>query len=317
MRRKLFGIILCFWMVCLMAGCSGAPGPSSDNAAPDQISESQTPMTDGAAPRTKAEVLPARMDQAASVFIDGGYIDLSQTEKGFIGVSFQSDVRMKFQVIHEEETYTYDLPSDGTETIYPLNMGDGTYVFKLMQNVGGTKYMKIWTDTAEVRLMDEFQPFLRPNQICSYDASDPLVEKAYELTRYAKSDLEIAGAIYDFLKENVVYDHEKARTVQSGYLPDPSSTLITKDGICFDYSSLAAAMLRSQGVPCQVVTGYVGEDQLYHAWNRIYIKEQGWLSVEIKVSPLNWKRVDITFAAGGSSADVLEDDARYTNRFIY
>ena len=137
MRRKLFGIILCFWMVCLMAGCSGAPGPSSDNAAPDQISESQTPMTDGAAPRTKAEVLPARMDQAASVFIDGGYIDLSQTEKGFIGVSFQSDVRMKFQVIHEEETYTYDLPSDGTETIYPLNMGDGTYVFKLMQNVGG------------------------------------------------------------------------------------------------------------------------------------------------------------------------------------
>ena len=143
------------------------------------------------------------------------------------------------------------------------------------------------------------------------------MDKAYEISEYAASDLEIAAAVYGYLKENVTYDHEKAASVQSGYLSDPSATLISKDGICFDYASLAAAMLRSQNVPCQVIFGYVGEDELYHAWNRIYLKETGWLSAEIQVNRQDWKRVDITFAAGGTSATTLEDDARYTNRFIY
>ncbi|MBR3393937.1 MAG: transglutaminase domain-containing protein [Firmicutes bacterium] len=282
-----------------------------------QIPDEEIPRRNQGEPRERSEVLDAKIDPAAAVYFEGGYVDLSQRQKGFMGISYTSEDRLKFQVITDKDTYTYDLPSDGTETIFPFNMGDGTYTVRVMQNIEGSKYMMVWSEEIEVKLIDEFQPFLRPNQICNYRPNEELVDKAYELSKYAVNDLQIASAIYDYLKDTVTYDHDKAATVQSGYLPTPSSTLKTKDGICFDYAALAAAMLRSQGVPCQVVTGYFGEDELYHAWNRIYIKEQGWLSVEISVSANNWKRVDITFAAGNTSAEKLEDDSRYTNRYYY
>ena len=303
-------------IMIILTGCSQSDD-SGGGQVSSQIIDEDSPMAPTGTARTRAEVLDARIDREKAEYFDNGYADLSQTEKGFIGISYVCDSRLKFQVITELDTYTYDLPSDGTETIFPLNMGNGTYTIRVMKNIGETKYTKVWGTDIEVTLLDEFQPFLRPSQIVNYDPSDELVDLAYELTRYATTDLEIAGAIYDYLKDNVTYDHEKAATVQSGYLPTPSSTLITKDGICFDYAALAASMLRSQGVPCQLITGYVGEDELYHAWNRIYIKEKGWLSVEISVSANDWKRVDITFAAGGSSATRLEDDSRYTNRYIY
>jgi hypothetical protein len=61
----------------------------------------------------------------------------------------------------------------------------------------------------------------------------------------------------------------------------------------------------------------VGENAIYHAWNRIYIQNQGWITVEIKAPGNGWKRVDITFAASGTAASSLEDDALYTNRYVY
>ena len=308
--------ILLLVLSLLLGGCGASP-QEEGSAASSEIMDEESPVSAPSSTRDRAEILNAKPDLEKADHFEEGFADLSQTEKGFIAISYVCEDRLKFQVIRDEETYTYDLPSDGSVTIFPLNMGDGSYLVRVMKNIGETKYMKVWSAEFEVHLLDEFQPFLRPSQIVCYDPSDHLVEVAYELTKYASSDLEIAGLIYDYLKDNVTYDHEKAATVQSGYLPVPSSTLETKDGICFDYAALAASMLRSQGVPCQLITGYVGEDELYHAWNRIYTKEKGWLSVEISVNANDWKRVDITFAAGGTSATKLEDDSRYTDRFIY
>ena len=45
-------------------------------------------------------------------------------------------------------------------------------------------------------------------------------------------------------------------------------------------------MLRSQGIPAKVITGYVSDGAVYHAWNMIYLKESGWITVEIK-APAN------------------------------
>ena len=54
----------------------------------------------------------------------------------------------------------------------------------------------------------------------------------------------------------------------------------TGKGICFDYASLAASMLRSQGIPTKIIFGYVAPDNLYHAWNMFYTEEKGWTKVE-------------------------------------
>ena len=87
-----------------------------------------------------------------------------------------------------------------------------------------------------------------------------------ELAASCTTDADIAAAVYDYMVKNIQYDTKKAASVQNGYLPSPDETLKTGKGICFDYASLAAAMLRSEGIPCKLITGYVGEET-YHAWN--------------------------------------------------
>lgn len=311
MHRQLVSIVALFLALCCTA-CSGggSDAPKGAGAADAASSENRQ-----AHPQPKCLLSDYHEEQATE--IEGGSIDFSALSDGYIAVEAEAGSRLKFQIIKGAETYTYDLPEDGTVTVYPLNMGDGDYQFRLMRQVEGTKYTEAWGDAQSVALSDEFTPYLRPNQIVNYNRKSACVAEAYQVTQYCENDLEIAAAVYDYLAKNITYDYDKAQTVQSGYLPDPDSTLASKNGICFDYAALAAAMMRSQGVPCQVITGYMGPDELYHAWNRFYVKNEGWLTVEIQAAGSSWKRVDITAAAAGTSAAELEDDQQYTTRYIY
>ena len=54
-----------------------------------------------------------------------------------------------------------------------------------------------------------------------------------------------------------------------------TKTLRTGRGICFDYASLTAAMLRSQNIPARLEIGYSGD--VYHAWISVYTEETGWI----------------------------------------
>ena len=242
-------------------------------------------------------------------------VDCSALEQGCVALSAVSDRRLKFQVLLGEMKYTYDIPSDGTPTVLPLNMGDGTYTFRLMESVGDSKYACLWSGSREVTMLDEFQPFLRPSSMVSYNADSACGTLARELAAKCETDAEVASAVYAHLVENITYDREKAAAVQPGYIPDPDSTLEEGKGICFDYAALAAAMLRGLGIPCKLITGYV--DEIYHAWNCFYIREQGWVTVEIRANANTWQRVDITFAAGGADAEDLMNDSKYTTRFTY
>lgn len=74
---------------------------------------------------------------------------------------------------------------------------------------------------------------------------------------------------------DITYDNEKAATVSGNYLPDIDETLSTKKGICFDYASLTAAMLRSIGIPAKLAIGYSAS--VRHAWIDVYIQSvAGW-----------------------------------------
>ena len=150
-----------------------------------------------------------------------------------------------------------------------------------------------------------------------YSENSACVQEARELAADCSEDSEVAAAVYDLLVNNIRYDKQKAETVQSGYLPDPDETLSSKKGICFDYAALAAAMLRSMGIPCKLITGYVGENT-YHAWNSFYLKNSGWITVEFKVNANEWQRVDITFAAGGGLPDAgSKSGIQFTTRYTY
>lgn len=244
-------------------------------------------------------------------------IDTSALAEGYVGAAATSSSRLKFQVTKGDMSYNYDLPGDNTPIMVPLNMGDGSYSFRVMQNTSGNNYVELFGVIENVKLNNEMAPFLVPNMFVNYNESSAVTAKARELAEGCANQADIVRNVYDWVVNNVTYDHDKAAQLAevTGYVPDPDQTLASGTGICFDYASLGAAMLRSLGIPCKVVTGYVSPDDVYHAWNMVYIDGE-WVSVEISIKPNSWSRVDLTFAASGA-ASTIGDGTSYTDRYTY
>lgn len=257
-------------------------------------------------------------DADASVVGHDSMIDVSHASLGYVAASAQNASRLKLLVAKDGVKRNYDLPGDGTPISVPLTMGDGTYDVQVMQNTEGDRYVSINGTTVDAVLASEFEPFLRPNVFCDYDADSACVAKASELAAGARNEGDVLRSIYTWIAENISYDTEKAERLAdaTGYVPDPDATLAEGKGICFDYVSLGAAMLRSLGIPTKIVTGYVSPDNIYHAWNLVYL-DGSWRSVEVSVDPDTWTRIDLTFAAAGGSGKYVEDAKEYTDRYTY
>ena len=266
-----------------------------------------------------AEALPATsaFDAEAAEGQNGALIDTSHVAEGYVGASAEASSRIKLIVAKGEAAQNYDVPTDGTPIIAPLTFGNGAYTFRVMQNTSGNNYVELARVEVDVELENEFAPYLRPNVICDYDEDSVCVALARALVADAENEGEALAAICDYITENITYDDDKATELKdvTGYLPDPDATLAAGSGICFDYASLGAAMLRSQGIPAQIVTGNVSPDNIYHAWIMVYI-DGTWTSALIDVESQTWSRVDLTFAAGGTSS-YAGDGKTYTPRYIY
>ena len=143
------------------------------------------------------------------------------------------------------------------------------------------------------------------------------MSKAREITANSTNVGEAVSAICLWVAGNVSYDKAKAEELSkgTGYVPNPDETLSTGKGICFDYASLSAAMLRSMGIPTKIVTGYVGQDNLYHAWIMVYI-DGVWQSAQFSVDRNTWSRCDVTFASTGATK-YTGDASAYTDKYTY
>lgn len=311
-ERALLRMIGAVWSImllslvcaCLLSGCGGGGSQGESSTSGPAF---EAPTTSATAQFSKA-VVSGR----------GAAIDTSSVADGYVAAEATNSSRLKFQVTKGDASYNYDMPNDGTPVICPINMGNGLYTFRVMQNTSGSNYVEILSMDLQVNITTEFEPFIRPNVFCAYTDQSAVVAQAHELAQGAENEGDVARSIYTWMKENITYDKDKAKKLSSssGYIPNPDETLSSKTGICFDYASLAAAMFRSLGIPCKIITGYVAPDDIYHAWNMIYIDGK-WESVEITVNPDTWTRIDITFAATGADSEFIGDGSNYTDRYVY
>lgn len=101
---------------------------------------------------------------------------------------------------------------------------------------------------------------------------------ADEICKNAKTDEQKVMAIYNWIIDNITYDDNYACTYQ--YF-DVKKTLLTKTGICFDFSNLFAALCRSQQIPCLVLDGYRYNDfSNKHVWNRVHFNGS-WYNLDV------------------------------------
>lgn len=313
-KRSAEYLIICLFVCAvfvILTACGGGGGgaePSAESgaAAEESGEKYEVPKFKGAS---------FHEDEAEGN--DEVLVDTSRSSKGFFGLHCTSDKKIKVQVFKDDDVYTYDVVT-GKDQIYPFQLGDGSYTIKVMKNIADTKYSELYATSVDVSLDNEFEPFLRPNQYAEYTEDSDCVKRAAELAAQAGDSNEFITNVFDYVCDSIKYDKKKAETVQSGYIPDPDETMETGKGICIDYASLAASMLRSQGIPTKIIFGYVGEDgELYHAWNMYYTKESGWVTVEFEVNEGEWNRLDLTFSANGTDSDYIGDGSNYMDVFQF
>ena len=341
-NRGLFG----FWLAlalsaaCLTA-CGGAGGERREvGARPERETDAQRPgpLTDEGFPHSGETIaipdegVPLSGEEGGVLSPDApgidiyansnAVIDYSNANDGYICVSWTADSGAKLKTLVNGPggtSYQYNLRADGEYDIFPLSDGDGAYTVGVYKNASGSQYATVLSGTIDVRLNSEFAPFLRPNQYVFFTADSQSVRTAAEICAGASGNLDKVERVYMFVVDALTYDREKAQTVTSGYLPDADAALASGKGICFDYASLMAAMLRSQGVPVQLAVGYTGE--AYHAWLNVWSETDGWIDGKIYFNGREWKLMDPTFASSGGRSDaVMEyigDGSNYTAKYLY
>lgn len=94
-------------------------------------------------------------------------------------------------------------------------------------------------------------------------ANDPeIVSLSKEITDGYSDDYKKLKAIHDWVSDNIVYDLHTFRYAIDDYYEisdkdfSAKGTLKTKLSVCAGYANLTAALARSAGIPCKVVTGF-------------------------------------------------------------
>lgn len=285
--------------------------------------------------RTPPQVLMPEatgVNQVAKTSEDGqrsAAIDMSNASKGYVAVQCQAPTHARIRVIKGDENSTdidnYLLGNDGGTSYYPLTKGNGSYtviVYIFVANTdAGPNYAKFLVGSVDVQLESEFAPYLLPNRIVNYTPQSACVAFSHQLTKNCGNELEVVQQVYYWIANNISYDVPKAEEVSTSgveYEPDPDTIFQQRAGICYDYASLAAAMLRANAIPTILVKGEVKTPEgeyLYHAWNLVWIKDVGWIAVKMEVDANNWNRIDLTFASSGDSniASFVGDGQNYTD----
>ena len=114
---------------------------------------------------------------------------------------------------------------------------------------------------------------------------------AEELAAPYDTPFETSIAVRDYLRDNITYNDQIAAPPE-GVEPVHHTLFVTQEGYCNYYASAMSMMLRSQGIPSRVVSGYAqGEydedSKSYrvrasnaHTWVEVYFPEYGWIQFE-------------------------------------
>lgn len=138
----------------------------------------------------------------------------------------------------------------------------------------------------------EYPPWIRERYLPIPDTITPqTIALANELTANLSNPYDKAIAVRDYLRSHIAYN-DQIDAPPPGVEPIHYVLFDDPEGYCTYYASAMAVMLRSQGVPARVVSGYALGDydeptQSYrvravnsHSWVEVYFPNYGWIHFE-------------------------------------
>lgn len=184
----------------------------------------------------------------------------------------------KVLIRKENLSFTYNWYAEKFNQL-PVN-SNGPYVVKVYQQIavdGQTKYKVVFNTTITV---ENCKPFLGASEFVDFeDAQNLLVYGPVQeiINSETMSREEKVFAAYNFVKNCMVYDYELYSNQPSIYTSNADENLVDGKGICLDYASMLAVILRNAGIETKVLFGDTTFG--YHAWNEVFINGQ-WVMMD-------------------------------------
>ena len=129
---------------------------------------------------------------------------------------------------------------------------------KLVYSKGATSKCDSKNNNSKASLKNE-------HNIKKYKIASSVWKKAVEITNPKHSELKNAKAIFNWLKQNTLYEY------YSNTRYGASGTLKKRKGNCVDHAHLFCAMCRSVGIKCN----YIHNSCISHVYNKVYINGKG------------------------------------------
>ncbi|MDL2294932.1 transglutaminase-like domain-containing protein [Ruminococcaceae bacterium OttesenSCG-928-D13] len=330
--RTMGGLALALGLCLVLSSCNqedgfGTPAPSGENNNITTPSVA-TPEFDRTPPEVKMPEYVGTIQVTQNDGASEGLIDITNLNEGYIAAQITTGVDSKILITHNDTGAQdqYWMDSDGTMNFYPVTHGDGSYSFKLYTSANDPNnpnaYYPFVSIDGNATLVSEQAPYLVPTKLVRYTPDSLCVAESYELAAHSADNLSVAQQVFAWVAGNIEYDYDKADEIGGTtlrYEPYPDETYETRLGICYDYASLLAAMLRANGIPTKLVKGEVMRSDgqiIAHAWNMVWTEQSGWIAVDSNVIANAWNRVDPTFyATAGNEATAAQyvgDGESYT-----
>lgn len=138
--------------------------------------------------------------------------------------------------------------------------------------------------------------FLKPSRLVPINGRIKTLAK--KITQEKNNDLERVRAVYDYIIAELTYSKDDPKVCGVG---NSLLTLESKKGICTDYHSLFISLVRSLGIPAKFEIGFAisgkkeGRINGYHCWAKFYLKDKGWIPVDISEADKHPGKLDYFF----------------------
>ena len=263
-------------------------GPSSYKTDVGELIDSHTPM--GVLPEKSeniSEIITldmSRVDVSKDILDDEECdavvnLDYSMLNKGLVFVSADNIEPRNLRIsIYQDFSEVQSCHRIFKEGYYPLINGEGIYYLQIFIESSAGKFSGVAV-TSFYAEFDEVEPFKYSNYAATYYENSPLTQQAFIITKDLDNYQDKVSAITRALRIGIVYNIEYYDLAEEA--GDCDTFYERGEGICYHFSALFSAMMRSIGIPTREVRGSItfGET-IYHSWNEYY-SDGEWHDVDV------------------------------------
>lgn len=211
-------------------------------------------------------------------------------------VSEAAEYRIKAHRLDLEAVDSYP------QKIIKVHADSPTYDVELSTGTGRDRICPV--EYAKYDYPDDVARYLEPSEKVESD-HESLVRLGRTIAEKKTDVVDIAEAALHWVSTNITFDMSLADRIWAGEVDTQSAlaTLQSRKGTCSEYANVFIALMRSLGIPCRFVNGFVAGGG-YHAWAEIYLHGVGWIPVDPMMGEVGVPSRQIKLFTGTDFVDI-------------